>query len=169
MGRRKKYSQMNLNPSGKTEQCCWTTAMDDALIDAFVREESLGNRASTGTFTSQAYDNIMRDLRGKFRDRPLDKERIKNRIKYIKKNFAPCFDIFKNGLEGFTWNPATKLWTAEPDNWDRLIEVCIYKFGSTKIFGYVLYTIPGVNALIYVCLLWLGGGGVFVFSSLVYL
>ncbi|KAJ1689304.1 hypothetical protein LUZ63_013459 [Rhynchospora breviuscula] len=124
MGRRKKYPHpTNLNSSGKSEMVCWTPVMDEALIEAFVRQETLGNRASTGTFTSQAYDNIMRDLCGKFRDRPLDKERIKNRIKYIKRNFGPCYDIFKNGIEGFSWNPATKLWTAEPENWDRLIEV----------------------------------------------
>ncbi|KAI9086532.1 hypothetical protein K1719_031616 [Acacia pycnantha] len=35
--------------------------------------------------------------------------------------FTVCY-IFKS-LSGFAWNPTTKLWGAEPEVWDALIEV----------------------------------------------
>ncbi|KAJ3676608.1 hypothetical protein LUZ60_004020 [Juncus effusus] len=127
MGRRRKGTELNNNnttnnTNHRTDTCSWTTAMDGALIDAFVRQESIGNRVHNGSFTSDAYANITIELREKFKDKPLDKERIKNRIKYIKKNFVHCYEVFKDGLEGFTWNPVTMLWTAEPENWEKLIE-----------------------------------------------
>ena len=84
--------------------------MDDALIDAFLHQHRVGNRVG-GTFTTQAYDNILAELRENF-EKPIDKEKVKNRIKTTKSNFASCYDLFKNGLSGFAWSSVTKMWDA---------------------------------------------------------
>lgn len=56
--------------------------MDDALIDAFSCQTTVGNRVG-GTFTFKAYDLILEKLSKKLSDTHFDKEEIKNRMKYI--------------------------------------------------------------------------------------
>ncbi|XP_078168538.1 uncharacterized protein LOC144563044 [Carex rostrata] len=119
MGKRKDSS--NTAGNGKEEFLHWNTAMDGYLIDAFVHQNEIGNRVG-GTFTSKAYDNVLSELSTVFPEKKIDKERIKNRIKYIKKGFGPCYDIFKNGLSGFSWDPLNSMWCAEPEVWDKLVE-----------------------------------------------
>ena len=58
--------------------------MDDVLIDAYVHQNTIGNRVG-GTFTSKAYDFILNELSEKFAEVHFDKEKIKNCMKYIKK------------------------------------------------------------------------------------
>ena len=55
---------------------------------------------------------------------PIDKQKVKNRIKTIKYNWSECYDVFKNGLSGFAWSLITKMWSAEPEVWESLIQVC---------------------------------------------
>lgn len=43
-------------------------------------------------------------------------------FKNMKKKFTPWFDVFKQGLSGFSWDPITCKWGAEPEVWDKLIE-----------------------------------------------
>ncbi|XVF18922.1 hypothetical protein REPUB_Repub11eG0065500 [Reevesia pubescens] len=102
--------------------------MDDALVDAFLQQHNMGNRVN-GTFTKLAYDNIVIELKEKF-GRDIEKENVKNRWKTVKSKFSKCYDLFKQGMSGFSWNPVTKLWGAEPEVWNRLIEVSFIK---TKI------------------------------------
>ncbi|CAH9147553.1 unnamed protein product [Cuscuta epithymum] len=44
-------------------------------------------------------------------------------MKNIKRIWYPCYDLFKYGASGFGWNHATEMFTAEPEVWQRLIEV----------------------------------------------
>ncbi|KAJ1689536.1 hypothetical protein LUZ63_013691 [Rhynchospora breviuscula] len=88
--------------------------MDDALLEALEHQSIIGNRIS-GTFTSKAYDNILKKLCAKFKDVSFDKEKIKNCVKYLKRNFGCCYDLFK-GLSGFAWHPLTNTWHADPDS-----------------------------------------------------
>lgn len=110
------------DPKGGSDTLAWTPAMDDVLIDAFLHQHNLGNRVG-GNFTPHAYHNILQELKMRFNDKSFDKGKIKNRIKYIKRNFSNCYDLFKNGMSGFAWNPVTKMWCAEPEVWQKLIEV----------------------------------------------
>ncbi|XVF20957.1 hypothetical protein REPUB_Repub12eG0048700 [Reevesia pubescens] len=91
----------------------------------------MGNRVN-GTFTKHAYDNIVIDLKEKFR-RDIEKEKVKNRWKTLKTNFSKCYDLFKQGMSEFSWNPITKLWGAEREVWDRLIEVNFIKTNNLII------------------------------------
>ncbi|XP_028805170.1 uncharacterized protein LOC114760079 [Neltuma alba] len=106
-------------PNNSKETLNWTRHMDDALIDAFMIEYNEGRKVN-GTFTSTAYDNIVRYLSALF-GKQIDKDKVKNRWKTLKRNFSDVYDIFKS-LSGFTWNPTTHLWDAEPEVWDTLIE-----------------------------------------------
>ncbi|XP_065851687.1 uncharacterized protein [Euphorbia lathyris] len=114
-------SKSILKKSDASSLCIWTPLMDDALIDAYLHQHVLGNRVG-GTFTSHAICNIVNELKEKFKDKPLNKERIQNRLKHLKRQFVCCYDIFKNGMSGFGWCPTTEMWNAEPEVWEKLIE-----------------------------------------------
>lgn len=102
--------------------CVWTNAMDDTLIDAYCQENSLGHRVDE-TFSTHAMDNILKELKSKFPDKTINKEKIHNRMKTIKKHFSKYYDIFQtSGLRGFAWDPITNKFIAEPEVWDQLIQ-----------------------------------------------
>ncbi|WOL11798.1 hypothetical protein Cni_G20562 [Canna indica] len=98
----------------------WNQHMDDVLLDAFLHQYQIGNKVN-GTFTTQAYKNILAEVNLKL-EKNLTKSNIQNRWKTLKTNFSNCYDLFKTGLSGFTWNPTNKMFTAEPEVWERLIE-----------------------------------------------
>ncbi|KAJ0049252.1 hypothetical protein Pint_16893 [Pistacia integerrima] len=99
----------------------WTQSMDDILIDAYLHEHVQGNRVG-GTFTSQAHDQILQTMKKEFPNIIWEKEKIQNHMKFIKKSWASCHDIFKNGLSGFAYDKTTSTWHAEPEVWNKLIE-----------------------------------------------
>ena len=116
----------------KKDREYWTVVMDDVLIDALLHQHHLGNRNGS-VFTTHAYDNIVKELQEKF-EKPIDKQKVKNRIKTIKYNWSDCYDVFKNGLSGFAWSPITKMWSAEPEVWESLIQVCHSYSRSSRLF-----------------------------------
>lgn len=72
--------------------------MDDALILSYHHAYIAGQRAN-GQFTQEAFASIVKDLQEKFPEKLLDKAKIRNRMKNIKKNWVRCYDIFKGGLK----------------------------------------------------------------------
>ncbi|KAK3211592.1 hypothetical protein Dsin_016298 [Dipteronia sinensis] len=95
--------------------------MDDHRIDALYTQHAQGNRGD-GNFTSKTYENIVLELREKL-GVDIDKDKVKNSIKSPKTNFSECYELFnKGGLSGFAWNPKTKIWSAEPEVWENLLE-----------------------------------------------
>ena len=115
-------SKRKTQSSVSNEKCIWTTAMEDVLVDAYVHQHDLGNRQG-GTFTLKALDEILLEMRNRFPDKVFDKTKAKNHMKKLKSKFALCYDLFKNNLSGFGWDPISHMWTAEPDVWETLIEV----------------------------------------------
>ncbi|KAJ3706954.1 hypothetical protein LUZ61_010659 [Rhynchospora tenuis] len=111
---------MGKRKNSEVELVTWNQNMDDALLDALEYQSNIGNRVS-GTFTSKAYDNILKELSDKFKDVAFDKEKIKNRVKYLKRNFGICYDLFK-GLSGFSWNSVSNMWSADPGVWKDLFK-----------------------------------------------
>ncbi|KAL4345149.1 hypothetical protein AHAS_Ahas11G0249500 [Arachis hypogaea] len=97
----------------------WTEEMDAAFLDTLIEECSKGNRVD-GTFTTTAYDNVLATLKASFGNY-LRKDNLKNGLKTLKDHFGVCYDLFHN-LSGFSWNPDTKLFTAEPEVWADLIK-----------------------------------------------
>ncbi|XP_074272090.1 uncharacterized protein LOC141595996 [Silene latifolia] len=96
----------------------WTDRMDKVFIDALMNEVVLGNRVD-GSFTSHAYDNIVKECSEKM-NQPLTKAHLKNRLKTIKKNFNDVFDLF--GASGWGWNEVTAMFDNEDEVWESLLE-----------------------------------------------
>ncbi|XP_074287285.1 uncharacterized protein LOC141612416 isoform X2 [Silene latifolia] len=96
----------------------WTDRMDKFFIDALMNEVVLGNRVD-GSFTSHAYDNIVKECSEKMK-LPLTKDHLKNRLKTIKKNFNEVFDLF--GASGWGWNEVTAMFEYEDEVWDSLLQ-----------------------------------------------
>ncbi|KAH7677205.1 Cytochrome c/b562 domain-containing protein [Dioscorea alata] len=111
----------NTNATNGNAMCQWNFNMDDALVNAYLHQQTLGNRIG-GTFTTHALENIVNELKQKFPDKPIDKERTQNRMKNMKRAFTKCYDVFKNGMSGFAWNQTKEMWEAEPEVWQHLIE-----------------------------------------------
>jgi Myb/SANT-like DNA-binding domain len=135
MGKRKDPST---NVGTGKEVLIWNHVMDNLLIDALVHQHHIGNRVG-GIFTSKAYDNIVKELLEKFPEKRFDKDKIKNRIKYIKKGFGSCYDIFKNHLSGFSWDPVKSMWGAEPEVLNKLVEVTFIFIKCLVQFHYGLF------------------------------
>ena len=118
-----KISKKNGGDPSKEVQ--WNSVMDDALVDAlvdaFLHQVIMGGRVNR-TFTSKAYDDIVKELVEKFH-MEINKDKVKNRQKTLKKNFHECYDIFKDGLSAFGWNDSLNIWTTEPKVWESLIAV----------------------------------------------
>ena len=67
----------------------------------------IGGRIN-GTFTFKAFDDIVKGLVEKFLVE-INKDKVKNQQKTLKKNFHECYDIFKDGLSGFGWNDSLNI------------------------------------------------------------
>ncbi|XVF38313.1 hypothetical protein REPUB_Repub20aG0090500 [Reevesia pubescens] len=122
MPRKRKIITTNESDNGTNKDVVltWTPTMDDALVDVFLQQHNMENRVN-GTFTKLTYDNIVIKLKENF-GRDIEKEKVKNHWKTVKSNFSKCYDLFKQGMSGFSWNPVTKLWGTEPEVWNRLID-----------------------------------------------
>ena len=111
--------------------------MVDALMEAYLHQDNIGNRVN-GSFTTHAFDNILKELLENFPNKHIDKEKLQNRMKHMKKKWFACYDIFKNGMSGFGWDPTNEMFTAEPEVWQQVIEVLIeFKFNCEILFLYI--------------------------------
>ncbi|KAF5777987.1 putative Myb/SANT-like domain-containing protein [Helianthus annuus] len=113
--------------TSKKEQLKWTEIMDNAFIQAMITQQDKGNRIN-GTFTTQAYANMIEELTTKLpRDiikMEITKNHLRNRLKTLKIRFSQWYDMFRGtSLSGFSWNPDTQLIEAEDEVWNKLIEV----------------------------------------------
>ncbi|XP_019253904.1 PREDICTED: uncharacterized protein LOC109232598 [Nicotiana attenuata] len=114
MPKRSKASSSDTDLLDNTSVCIWSNAMDDALIDAFYHERTLGNRVD-GTFTAHAIDNIVKEMQSKFPDKVFTNERVPNQTRNIKIKFSKCYDTFQNGMSGFAWDSNTNMTNAESE------------------------------------------------------
>ncbi|XP_059658461.1 uncharacterized protein LOC132304756 [Cornus florida] len=136
-------NQLNISGGSKRDRCVWTAQMDDIFVDALHNQFVKGNMID-GTFTTKAYSEIVDELKERL-GIDINKDKVKNRLKTIKKTFNECFDLFKTGLSGFAWSEATKMWYAEPEsnpaavkwkttpicNYDKLLDL----FGKDRATG----------------------------------
>ncbi|KAL4595832.1 hypothetical protein ACB092_12G120500 [Castanea dentata] len=106
-----KISKKNGGDLSKEVQ--WSSVMDDALVDALLHQVIIGDRVNEN-FTSKAHDDIVKELVEKIH-LEINKDKVKNRQKTLKKNFHECYDIFKDWFSGFGWNDSLIVWTVEPE------------------------------------------------------
>ncbi|KAF3635880.1 hypothetical protein T459_23515 [Capsicum annuum] len=94
----------------------WKNTMHDTLVDTYCHEDALGHSIG-GTFTTHAMDNIVKELRSKFPNKVLNKEKFHNRMKAIKRQFTKFYDTFhQSGMSRFAWDPITHKWDVEPED-----------------------------------------------------
>ncbi|KAL4556205.1 hypothetical protein LXL04_038849 [Taraxacum kok-saghyz] len=94
--------------------------MDECFIQSLLTQQDKGNRIN-GTFTSQAYANMVEDLNAKT-GLSLTKCHLKNRMKTLKNSFSQWYDMFRGtSLSGFGWNSETHLIEADDEVWANLI------------------------------------------------
>ncbi|CAI9291546.1 unnamed protein product [Lactuca saligna] len=121
------YVQSNHEQKGSGWKFCekrnltWTNHMDNVLVEPLVKEDDVGNRVN-GTFTSQAYANMIAWLSKEF-NKSITKDQLKKIMKTLKGNFSKWYDMYRGtSLRGFSWNSQTKHIEAEEEVWEQLIK-----------------------------------------------
>ncbi|CAN6281409.1 unnamed protein product [Urochloa humidicola] len=97
----------------------WSDKMNEYLIDSLLHQQSIGNRGES-RFFSVAYDSIVTGVGQRF-GVAIDRNNIKNRLKYIKDTFYEC----RNHLGEDTrikWCPESRRFNADPNVWRELIQ-----------------------------------------------
>jgi len=74
-----------------------------------------------GSWTTQAYNNILTNLH-EVEFVNLNKNNVKNRQKVLKEKWSEVHDLFCS-LSGFAWNNISKVFEAENEVWDELLQV----------------------------------------------
>ena len=103
-------------PDSMKDNLRWTSEMDESFIDALLEEIAKGKR-----LTTSAYYNMVQSLTTTYGSH-ITKNHLKNRKKTLSVRFAELYDLF-NGLSGFSWSPMTKLFEADDQVWNDLLEV----------------------------------------------
>lgn len=67
--------------------------------------------------------NVVNELKSKFPNKAIDKKKAQNRMKTIRRTFILYYNIFKNGISGFVWNPSIETWKVELEVMQDLIDV----------------------------------------------
>ncbi|KAJ1293620.1 hypothetical protein BS78_01G082700 [Paspalum vaginatum] len=97
----------------------WSDKMNEYLIDSLLHQQAIGNR-SEAKFFSVAYDSIITGVGEKF-GVAIDRNNIKNRLKYIKESFNECKNLFGEDSR-IKWCPESGRFNADPNVWRELIE-----------------------------------------------
>ncbi|KOM58030.1 hypothetical protein LR48_Vigan11g106300 [Vigna angularis] len=109
-----------IKSSGPTKEFIkWIEDMDARLLHTMIEESRLGNKVD-GSWTSQAYNNIVDNFHS-FGYVAITKNNVKNRQKMLKDKWREVHDLFA-GLSGFGWNAVTMRFEAEDEVWDDLIQ-----------------------------------------------
>lgn len=106
----------------------WSESMSAYLIDSLLYQQDIGNRGES-KFSSVAYDSIITGVGERF-GVSIDRNNIKNRLKYVKESFHECRNLFGEDNR-FKWSPDSRKFIAHPDAWRELIEVCV-RYQSVK-------------------------------------
>ncbi|CAI9291547.1 unnamed protein product [Lactuca saligna] len=112
--------------------------MYNVVVEAHVKEDDVRNRVN-GTFTSQAYANMIAWLSKEF-NKSITKDQLKNRMKTLKGNFSKWYDMYRGTLlSGFSWNSLTKHIEAEEEVREQLIkenpEVAAFRTKKISIYN----------------------------------
>ncbi|EER90880.1 uncharacterized protein LOC8085943 [Sorghum bicolor] len=97
----------------------WSQGMNAYLIDRLLYHQDNGNRGES-KFSSVAYDSIINGVGDKF-GVTIDRNNIKNRLKYIKESFHECRNLLGEDSR-FKWCSETRKFKADPNVWRELIQ-----------------------------------------------
>ena len=100
----------------------WSDRMNEYLIDSLLHQQSIGNRGEA-KFFSAAYDSIVTGVGERF-GVAIDRNNIKNRLKYIKETFYECKSVLGEDTR-IKWCPESRRFNADPNVWRELIQVLV--------------------------------------------
>lgn len=96
----------------------WTPPMDRYLIDLLLDQALKGNKLGQ-TFITQAWTIMVAHFNANFQSN-YEKDILKNRYKYLRKQFNEIRNILKQ--DGFLWDEAREMITADDQLWDAYIK-----------------------------------------------
>lgn len=100
----------------------WQPPMDRYFIDCMLEQVQKGNRID-GVFRKEAWIEMIASFNAKF-GFSYDVEILKNRYKTLRRQY----NVIKNllDLNGFVWDDARQMVTADDYVWQDYVKVCIY-------------------------------------------
>lgn len=112
----------------------WTPPMDRYLIDLLLDQALKGNKLGQ-TFITQAWTIMVAHFNANFQSN-YEKDILKNRYKYLRKQFNEIRNILKQ--DGFLWDEAREMITADDQLWDAYIKVNLMLIISDCLFCYAV-------------------------------
>ena len=112
------------NPLYSRTRTYWQPPMDRFFIDLMLEQVQKGNQID-GVFRKQAWIEMIASFNAKFGFN-YDMDILKNRYKTLRRQY----NVIKNLLEldGFAWDDARQMVTADDSVWQDYIKVCIYVY-----------------------------------------
>lgn len=110
-----------INPLYSRTRTNWQPPMDHFFIDLMLEQVQKGNQID-GVFRKQAWVEMIASFNAKFGFN-YDLDILKNRYKTLRRQY----NVIKNLLEldGFAWDDARQMVTADDSVWQEYIKVCI--------------------------------------------
>ncbi|XP_030544450.1 L10-interacting MYB domain-containing protein isoform X3 [Rhodamnia argentea] len=104
--------------TGDRTRTYWTPPMDRHLIDLLLDQTLRGNKLGQ-TFITQAWTVMVAHFNANFQSN-YEKDVLKNRYKYLRKQFNEIRNILKQ--DGFSWDESKEMITADDRLWDAYIK-----------------------------------------------
>lgn len=104
--------------------------MDRHVIDLLLDQTLRGNKLGQ-TFITQAWTVMVAHFNANFQSN-YEKDVLKNRYKYLRKQFNEIRNILKQ--DGFSWDEAKEMITADDQLWDAYIKVNLILILSDCLF-----------------------------------
>ncbi|XP_060200117.1 uncharacterized protein LOC132628349 [Lycium barbarum] len=93
----------------------WSEVQDEHFIYFIAEQVKLG-RTQQGGLTTEGWDGVEREMNKLYGDK-LDKTKMKNRMRTLKKTYATMKRMIQHS--GFGWNEETRKVDAEDDVWEK--------------------------------------------------
>lgn len=114
----------------KRENIVWADNEIDYLVHCLIEQARMPGMRVKGGLKGRAMTAIEKKMIEKFGPE-FTKEKIKNKLKYVKPNLTICKEILETS--GFNWDPVKKCIDVDDNVWRDYIQVIIVKAHIVKM------------------------------------